>query len=210
MYVKFPKISNLLLTVLYTAFHPPHDLAAIQALLEHSQKTYMHLPLELRISKPRSRANSRPTPYPKNPPRSVKMSPKARRAHNRTQSTEIAFASIAPYDPTPSSPPPSLAPVSSMGVPFQSTANLRKELVQPGPKVTTNIRRGALGWGRRKPTEPEIEDCSKKSVVSPVMRNTNVTSACGKENKEREATGMLTRYVATYFHFVLLLMIVIP
>lgn len=176
----------------------------------------MPLPLELRVRKPRSRANSRPTPYPKGGPAKIARGAIASnfgRGHNRTESVEQAIACISPFGPSigflapinSPSPPPSLAtmaPLSPFSVNFhaQPVASLTEELLKAAPvrtRVPSDSRREALGWAKRKPigektnimTKENTTFEAKKSVVD--MSGRINTSAAGKEN---EAHGLLTRY----------------
>lgn len=201
----------------------------MEAFLTHSQKTYIPLPLELRVRRPRSRANSRPTPYPKGGPAKLVKGAVAAAftRHARTESGELAFQCISPFSHPPSAPtarpvketekvaPASpaapilatLAPLSPFSVNFQSAkASLAEELLKVGPpraRVNSNVRRSALGWSRRKPSEKDGNEGNDKEnkpvVVVDVKKSANTTlpaansSAVGKENRENEAHGMLTR-----------------
>ncbi|KAG9000392.1 hypothetical protein FRB90_011833, partial [Tulasnella sp. 427] len=200
-------------------FDPPRKPSAIRALLEHSQRTFVPLPLELCVRKPRSRANSRPSPYPRGPAKTISGQPFRR--HGRTPSMESAINCISPFahplaaSSTESVVSPSLAalaPLSPFSVNFQSTVDpAPQEPVQPVPSLCSMIeldaKRNAPGRRVGKPidktntSKSNLNEWSFGKKSSDVLGNKSATksqganssSAVAKENREREAQGTLTK-----------------
>ncbi|KAG8863271.1 hypothetical protein FRB96_008762 [Tulasnella sp. 330] len=153
-----------------SSFHAPYNREAIEAFLEHSQKAYIPLPLELRVSRPRSRVISRPAPYPKNSPiKLVKGTAPLTRGHKRSESSEQAFQCISPFEASATAPAPltlaTMAPLAPFSVNFQtqtaaSIASVAQESVEPvavsppsaGPPPPRLRARNGLGWIRRQLT----------------------------------------------------------
>ncbi len=162
----------------------------MQAILEHSQKTYGPLPHELRAMRRRSRTLSRPSPYPRS------------RKSSLTASTEKSIPQISLFAPEVSplkelpvntnriananilSPAPALQPlqpVSPLDLNWQEKSHQNINVADPATfgvpisnvrrRVHSNARRSALGWSKRS---------SGKSST---------------ENKENAVQGMLTRSV---------------
>lgn len=174
----------------YAAFEPPEYPHGMEAVLEHSQKTYKPLPSELRALRRRSRTLSRPSPYP----RSRKTSESS--LHSRKSSDcghleqSLMQQLAAPLQelpvnrnvpPVPQSPAPALKalnPFTPFAVKFnggngdKSLAISEKDLPvrAPRPRVASNARRTALGWSKRS------------------------TGKTGSENKENASFGAMMRY----------------
>ncbi|KAG8935421.1 hypothetical protein FRC01_000028 [Tulasnella sp. 417] len=195
-------------------FDPPRNPAGIQALLEHSQKMFNPLPLELCVRKPRSRANSRPSPYPRGPAKTISGQPFRR--HGRTPSVESAINCISPFpnplssSTTELSVSPSPATLSSSSVNFQSaTDSVPQENTHPAPSLCSVIeadaKRNVLGRRIGKPVDKtntkSVNEWAFGKKISEVLGNKSATkshgvsnsSATAKENRETEAQGTLTR-----------------
>ncbi|KAG8989046.1 hypothetical protein FRB90_002435, partial [Tulasnella sp. 427] len=173
------------------SFDPPRNPAAIKALLEHSKQNFIPLPSEPCVRKPRSRANSQPSPYPRRPAKTISGQPFLR--HGRTPSMESALNCISPFShpvlssAAYSSISPSLAsyaPLSPFSVNFQSVAVPSPEKVQaPVPSLCSMIESDAKRYvlGRR--------------VENPVD-NTNISklnewSCGGKKSSEKKSSEVL-------------------
>ncbi|KAG8897872.1 hypothetical protein FRC00_003709, partial [Tulasnella sp. 408] len=197
-------------------FDPPRNPAGIQALLEHSQKMFTPLPLELCVRKPRSRANSRPSPYPRGPAKTISGQPFRR--HGRTPSVESAINCISPFSHSLSSSTTdlslsnslvALSPLSPFSVNFQSAAApVPQESIQPVPSLCSAIesdaKRNVLGRRVGKPVDKtntkSVNEWSFGKKINEVLGNKSATkshgvgnsSATAKENREKEAQGTLT------------------
>ncbi|GJE99043.1 hypothetical protein PsYK624_152830 [Phanerochaete sordida] len=141
------------------SFDPPKTLSGMQALLEHSQKSYGPLSSEFLVHRVRSRTSSRATPYPVRARRG--SNPTEHQAHAEPPSKSRPFASprnslhdsfsaisINPAMPVFSPPPvPSVRKQASKG----DTAKTANGV--PRPRVTSSTRRAALGWSKRNAKE---------------------------------------------------------
>lgn len=165
--------------------------SGMQALLEHSQKTYGPLPFELLLQRRRSRTSSRPSPYPRS--RKTSLTSSHSRPSIDLNIPNITFGSLDVHplqevsvntniDMNILSPPPALnplKPVSPLVVDFRDKSHqtqVNKENASLGlpvpaarPRVASNARRSALGWSKRS------------------------TGKSAEENKENTAHGTLMR-----------------
>ncbi|KAG8906943.1 hypothetical protein FRB99_005717 [Tulasnella sp. 403] len=189
------------------SFYPPRDPVAIQALIEHSQKTFGPLPLELCVRNPRSRANSRPSPYPMRvAPQHVKLTAFAR-SHRRTESAERAFECITPFDmpilpaqPASRASLDSVAPSVTMAAPSPSSRDTSQST---SPRATaaepTDTRRSILSRLRRVPADKtnqfsplkESGGYKRAESVKSAKHGHHHASAFAKENRETEGHGLL-------------------
>jgi len=156
------------------SFKPPQDPTSIQAFYDHSVRTYTPLPLELVFR--RQRTNSRTSPYGQ---RFVKRSqaPPMPRGHSRTESMEQAFSCISP--PALSVIPPGSPFVIDRSFTIPSAA---QEALKPlgRQRVTSNVRRSALGWSKQRVAEGA-------KVARPMPHHAII----GKENGPTEGSGLL-------------------
>lgn len=202
-----------LIYAITTAFTPPDHPAGMKALLEHSQKTYIALPSDLRPRRVRSRKSSlnRPSPYPRAMQQS--FSPSRSSTKSRRASMDLSASSISSsFDKSRAlqsipvsknnnltSPAPALAsftPFSPITLDLsQSEDNILNitlppvpptSVIKPAirPRVGSTARRNALGWTKRK--TPKSKTTEGKHL---------------NPNKENEAQGMLTRYVTPCVYF---------
>ncbi|KAG8936693.1 hypothetical protein FRC02_000151 [Tulasnella sp. 418] len=202
-----------------SSFHPPRNPGSIQALIEHSRNTFVPLPLELRVRKPRSRANSRPTPYPLSGSnlRTRKRSfPRKSNAHTRTRSIEDAVSCISPFStihpfetrhgPENHALPPTLTSSSHTQHHRDTTSTTREvhnmdnhEVISADACVVpsrdhtyaSTIRRKPLESNSNIPMDRKRHLTVKKATIDQGSAILN-SSAHGKENKEKEACGLLS------------------
>ncbi|KAF8580290.1 hypothetical protein K439DRAFT_1637168 [Ramaria rubella] len=182
-------------------FTPPDYPAGMQALLEHSQKSYIPLPHDLRPRRVRSRTSSfnRTSPYPRGLQRSFSpvstTSTKSRRS-SADLSASVSISSSfdrsralqtipVPNNATP--PVPALAaltPFSPLALDLSRSteavdmmSHVPQSIIKPiiRPRVESAARRNALGWTKRK--TPKTKTAEGKSTHA---------------NKENEALGLLT------------------
>ncbi|KAG9038638.1 hypothetical protein FRB95_000227 [Tulasnella sp. JGI-2019a] len=175
-----------------SSFHVPYSREAIEAFLEHSQKVYIPLPLELRVRRPRSRVSSRLSPYPKGSPvKLVKgntVTAAFTRSHKRTESSEQAYQCISPFAVGPgetaaaASVPTlaTLAPLAPFSVNFQTqSANMSsaaEELLKPAPapagpprpRIRPDLKRMALGWTRKQSNENDSVEYGNGKDKEPI------------------------------------------
>ncbi|KAI0692931.1 hypothetical protein C8T65DRAFT_711302 [Cerioporus squamosus] len=170
------------------SFQPPREPVAMQAMLEHSQKTFGPLPSELRPHRVRSRTSSRPSPYPLRAMRST-MSPE------KPRGSPIQVFSDAPSKPFASTvhepsvlrevwtantnvptPPPALSeikPFSPFQVEIDTSKRGKNAMGLPArPRVTSSTRRAALGWSKRSTGKSSTQDCKENSVIIPTPSET--------------------------------------
>lgn len=162
----------------------------MQALLEHSQKTYIPLPPDWRPRRIRSRTSSlnRISPYPR-----VHRATSSNGSSVQSRCSSIegsSFDRSRALQPLTSndniiSPPPTLAaitPFSPLAFDDPNNSNvIIKEPVsvikQPvRPRVGSAARRNALGWTKRK-----------------TPKGSKITEGKSFSQKENEAHGLLTR-----------------
>ncbi|KAH7884200.1 hypothetical protein F5I97DRAFT_1671717 [Phlebopus sp. FC_14] len=160
------------------SFDPPRHPAGMQALLEHSIQNYGPLPSELRPRRMRSRANSRPSPYPRTIKTSFTPSP-------ATEQLRIAVAnSVAPASDNGPRPRvlsnalkqvvvnPNIAPSPHPGekggdAKPGATSPSKPERIfglPPRPRVASTARRAALGWVKRSTGRSGVENKENSSV----------------------------------------------
>ena len=163
----------------------------MQALLEHSQKSYIPLPSDLRPRRIRSRKSSlhRPAPYPRTANRTLSPSSTKSCSSSVDVSISSSFDKSRALQPISvsdnlTSPAPALAaftPISPLVVDLSHSEDhipIPQSVIKPNvrPRVGSAARRNALGWTKRR--TPKTAD--------------------GKlfhANKENEAHGILTRSV---------------
>lgn len=161
----------------------------MQALLEHSQKTYGPLPSDLKPHRRRSRTLSRPSPYPRS--RKISQSSDEKRPFFEVSITNSSRSALGvlplqelPVNNNVLSPTPVLKPMKPFtpftvrfedkAVPIsvfkddQASREIPAQVARP--RVPSNARRNALGWSKR---------------------NNGKTS---QEKKENSAYGALMRY----------------
>ncbi|PSS31100.1 hypothetical protein PHLCEN_2v2356 [Hermanssonia centrifuga] len=162
------------------SFDPPANRGGMQAMLEHSQKSYGPLPSELRPHRIRSRTSSRASPYPIRPQRST-ISPE----HSNSSSSSRPFASPDDLLPAPLrqisinpniavfSPPPSIEvkPFTPFNVELKTAPKKGKnQLGLPRQRVTSAARRTALGWSKRSvgktSTSSDKENVDQNMVIT--------------------------------------------
>ena len=193
-----------------TAFTPPNHPAGMQALLEHSQKSYVPLPSDLRPRRVRSRTSSmnRPFPYPRNiyhQRSSSQSSTGSRRSSVDMSAPSMPNSSFdksralqaIPVSQNFASPPPALANLAPFS-PF--TLNLSRSEENPNmtsiqvappsvikpaarPRVGSAARKTPLGWAKKR---------------TPKSKGTATEGKQLNANKENEAHGLLTRFVTFY------------
>ncbi len=165
---------------LVKAFDPPANRGGMQAMLEHSQKSYGPLPSELRPHRIRSRTSSRASPYPVRPQRFT-ISPE----HSNSSSSSRPFASPDGLLPAPLrqisinpniavfSPPPSIEvkPFTPFNVELKTAPKKGKnQLGLPRQRVTSAARRTALGWSKRSvgktSTSSDKENVDQNMVIT--------------------------------------------
>ncbi|KIJ56218.1 hypothetical protein M422DRAFT_63159 [Sphaerobolus stellatus SS14] len=166
-------------------FEPPKHPAGMQALLEHSQKTYIALPADMRPR--RMRSLNRPSPYPRHRPTSSTGS--STKSHSRPSSFDGSYdrsRALQTLHPNGNvvSPPPTLAitPFSPFAFDSANQSNDTDEplsTIKPSvrPRVGSAARRNALGWTKRKTPKASSKTHEGKSFNA---------------NKENEAHGLLT------------------
>ena len=156
----------------------------MQAMLEHSQKSYGPLPSELRPHRVRSRTSSRASPYPLRAIRST-LSPE------KPRSSPIQVFTDAPSKPFAAvmhdnsilrevqrntnvnvpTPPPALGeikPFSPFHIELDTSKQAKNVMGLPArPRVTSSTRRAALGWSKRSTGKSSTQDCKENSVIIP-------------------------------------------
>ncbi|KZT25561.1 hypothetical protein NEOLEDRAFT_1178340 [Neolentinus lepideus HHB14362 ss-1] len=145
------------------SFQPPCRPDGMKALLEHSQKNYGPLPSELRPRRIRSRADSRPSPYPRS---KLSLSPEEIRIVEQEQSPESARPPVlqdVSVHPNVMSSPPALEAikgVSPLVVKFDKSRedSMNMPTHAPRPRVASTVRRNALGWSKRNATATAKEN----------------------------------------------------
>lgn len=153
----------------------------MKAMLEHSQKTYLPLPFEVRQR--RVSLRSRASPYGRT--YTITVSPKAAHAGNTTNtsilhelSTNIAsppsVANLKPNKADFASPAPALAAVNPLS-PFHfdflhnppaASMVASDPVLAPRQRVASATRRTALGWSKRKEsqTPKEVKSSNKENA----------------------------------------------
>ncbi|KAI6113748.1 hypothetical protein EDD16DRAFT_1802786, partial [Pisolithus croceorrhizus] len=145
------------------SFDPPRHRSGMQALLEHSIQNYHPLPSELGPRRMRSRADSRPSPYPRTIMTSHAPSPAAEqlRAPVVHSITNAVAPDVAPDQPKCHAlqevlidPNVNPSPEHLEKLPDEKAVTLtgKPELVfglPSRPRVASNARRAALGWSKR-------------------------------------------------------------
>ena len=116
-----------------TAFEPPRNPGAMQALLEHSRKHYGPLPSELRSRRTRNRTLSRPSPYP----RSRKSSLASNNGDSARLAREMPVLDVPPV--------PDFVKAATFTAP--SATNTNATCVLKDVKVNTNINTKAPTLG---------------------------------------------------------------
>ena len=155
----------------------------MQAMLEHSQKTFGPLPSELRPHRIRSRTSSRASPYPLRVMRST-ISPEKQRGSPIRVFTEAPSKPFASAVHEPSvlrevwtanvnvpTPPPALneiKPFSPFQVELETSKQGKNAVGLPArPRVTSSTRRAALGWSKRSTGKSSTQDCKENSAIIP-------------------------------------------
>ncbi|KAL4064764.1 hypothetical protein V8B97DRAFT_2010772 [Scleroderma yunnanense] len=142
------------------SFDPPRHRSGMQALLEHSIQNYHPLPSDLR--RMRSRAESRPSPYP----RSIKTSFSSSPINDQLRVAVVNSVAAAADNPPCQLIPSALREVTIDPNRISSPQHCEKPgdgkiLILPGdkpeqvfglpsrPRVASTARRAALGWTKR-------------------------------------------------------------
>ncbi|KAI6137090.1 hypothetical protein F5141DRAFT_1230782 [Pisolithus sp. B1] len=145
------------------SFDPPRHRSGMQALLEHSIQNYHPLPSELGPRRMRSRADSRPSPYPRTIMTSHAPSPAAEqlRAPVVHSITNAVAPDVAPDQPkchalqeVPIDLNVNPSPEHLEKLPDEKAVTLTGKLelvfgLPSRPRVASNARRAALGWSKR-------------------------------------------------------------
>ncbi len=155
----------------------------MQAMLEHSQKTFGPLPSELRPHRVRSRTSSRASPYPLRAMRSITSPEKQRgspiQVFSDTPSKRFTSAVHEPSvlrevwtaNANVPTPPPALGeikPFSPFQVEIDTSKRGKNAMGLPArPRVTSSTRRAALGWSKRSVGKSSTQDCKENSTIIP-------------------------------------------
>lgn len=163
------------------SFNPPAHATGMKAMLEHSQKTYLPLPFELRSR--RVSLRSRASPYG----RTYTITVSHKNVHDNSSilqdlstnlSTNIAsppsYANLKPSVMDIASPPPSLSAMNPISPFHFEFLNQPAPPAMPAPapppprqRVPSATRRSALGWSRRTAATPKEVKSSNKENAPP-------------------------------------------
>ena len=141
------------------AFDPPRHRSGMQALLEHSIQNYHPLPSDVR--RRRSRANSRPSPYPRTIKTSFTSSPVNDQLRAAVMNSVAATADSPPAQLIPNALREVTVDPNVITSPQREKPANEKLLMVPGdklervfglpprPRVASTARRAAFGWTKR-------------------------------------------------------------
>lgn len=172
------------------SFDPPRHRSGMQALLEHSIQNYQPLPSELGPRRMRSRANSRPSPYPRTIMTSHTPSPAAEQLR---PAVVHPIAKVAATDIVPAQPrcnalqEVAIDPnVNTLSEHIEKLAD-EKALASmdkpeqvfglpPRPRVASQARRAALGWSKRSAGKIGAENKENNTSLGNVSLGTGLAN----------------------------------
>ncbi|KAI6020976.1 hypothetical protein BKA83DRAFT_4293512 [Pisolithus microcarpus] len=160
------------------SFDPPRHRSGMQALLEHSVQNYHPLPSELGPRRMRSRADSRPSPYPRTIMTSHAPSPAAE------QLRAPAVHSIV--NPTATDVPPDQPKCHALQeVPINPNVNPSSEHLEklPDEKAVTSMEKPECVFGL--PSRPRVASNARRAALGWSKRG---TGRIGGENKENNTS----------------------
>ncbi|KAH9837979.1 uncharacterized protein C8Q71DRAFT_898946 [Rhodofomes roseus] len=169
------------------SFYPPHNRGGMCAMLEHSQKNYGPLPSDLHPRRIRSRTSSRASPYPLPNHRSSFSPDKPMQVHvdsspelhiSPQHPPSFSVLREVPTNVKNQSPVPALEvikPFTPFSVEFdKSRPDISKDSFVPPvpvrPRVTSSVRRNALGWKRqtgKSSSSSQKENAGQGMLITP-------------------------------------------